>query len=250
MCYASDPPTAMKGVILAGGKGERLSPLTRVTSKQLLPVYDRPTIAYPLETLLRAGIREICLVIAPEHAGNFLSYLGSGREYGAKFTYEIQDETRGLAHGLSLAESFAEGKPIAFILGDNIFEDDLSAEIQSFDGEGARIFIVKVPNPNRFGIVEIEERGRVLSIEEKPAVPKSPYVQTGLYLYDHTVFDKIRTLKPSARGELEITDLNNLYLAEGQLTATVISGRWIDTGTFDSLLEANLLMAEKRRHQQ
>lgn len=249
MHHLANPQAAMKGVILAGGKGGRLSPLTRVTSKQLLPVYDRPTIAYPLETLLRAGIREICLVIALEHAGSFLGYLGSGRDFGVKFTYEIQDEPLGLAHGLSLAESFAEDKPIAFILGDNIFEDDLSAEMRNFDGKGAKIFVAKVPNVNRFGVVEFDKQGHVLSIEEKPAVPKSPYAQTGLYLYDNTVFDKIRTLKSSARGELEITDLHNLYLAEGQLTTAVVRGRWIDTGTFDSLLEANILLAEKRRGQ-
>lgn len=235
----------MKGIILAGGKGTRLSPLTKVTSKQLLPVYNRPMIAYPLETLLRAGITEVCIVVAPEHAGDYLAYLGSGNDFGAKFTYEIQDEPLGLAHGLSLAESFADRGPIAFILGDNIFEDDLSGEIRSFAQDGAKIFVKEVPDPHRFGIVEFDAQRNVRSIEEKPKVPKTNFAQTGLYCYEGGVFDKIRALKPSARGELEITDLHNLYLREGRLTVSIVQGRWIDAGTFDALLEANLFMAEK-----
>ncbi|TSC63691.1 MAG: glucose-1-phosphate thymidylyltransferase, partial [Parcubacteria group bacterium Gr01-1014_106] len=167
----------MKGIILAGGKGTRLSPLTKVTSKQLLPVYNKPMIAYPLETLLRAGIREICIVVAPDHAGDYLAYLGSGNDFGAKFTYEIQDEPLGLAHGLSLAESFADREPIAFILGDNIFEDDLSGEIRGFDGKGAKIFVKDVPDPERFGVVEFDDGFRVRSIEEKPKAPKSTFAQ-------------------------------------------------------------------------
>lgn len=237
----------MKGVILAGGKGTRLAPLTRVTSKMLLPIYDRPTIAYPLETLLRARIREVCFVIAPERAGDFVIYLGSGKDYGAKFTYEIQDEPLGLAHGLSLAESFADHHPLVFILGDNIFEDDLSADICSFAREGAQVFIKEVPDARRFGVVEVDEHLNVTSIEEKPSVPKSPYAQTGLYCYGPDVFEKIGLLTPSSRGELEITDLNNLYLQEHRLVARIVQGRWIDTGTFDSLLEANVLMAERAR---
>lgn len=235
----------MKGVILAGGRGTRLLPLTKVTSKQLLHVYNRPMIAYPLETLLRAGIEDICIIVAPEHAGDYLAYLGSGKDFGAKFAYEIQDEPLGLAHGLSLAESFADRQPLAFILGDNIFEDDLSGEIRSFSGDGAKIFVKEVLDPKRFGVVEFDGALKVRSIEEKPVVPKSAYAQTGLYCYGADVFDKIRSLKPSARGELEITDLHNRYLAEDRVTVSLVQGRWIDAGTFDALLEANLLMADK-----
>lgn len=237
----------MKGVVLAGGKGTRLAPLTKVTSKQLLHVYDRPLIFYPLDLLLRAGIRDICFVVAPDHAGDYLAYLGSGKDFGATFAFEIQDEPLGLAHGLSLAEGFADNEPIAFILGDNIFEDDLSQEIRSFRGPGARVFAAKVSDPERFGVVEFDARFQVRSIEEKPAQPKSMYAQTGLYLYDNTVFDKVRHLKPSARGELEITDLHNLYLADGALTVSLVHGKWIDAGTFDSLLEANMLVAKKKQ---
>ena len=239
----------MKGVILSGGKGTRLAPLTKVTSKQLLHVYDRPLIYYPLEILLKAGIKEVCFVVAPDHAGDFLAYLGSGKEFGARFTYEIQDEPAGLAHGLSLTESFADNEPIAFILGDNIFEDDLSGEIKSFSGEGAKIFAKEVPDPHRFGVVEFDKEMNVISIEEKPQNPKSNFGQPGFYIYDKTVFDKIRTIKPSPRGELEITDLNNVYLKEGKLKVGIINGRWIDAGTFDSLLEANLFIARKKGSQ-
>lgn len=238
----------MKGVVLAGGAGTRLAPLTKVTSKQLLHVYDRPLVQYPLDLLLRAGVKEICFVVAPDHAGDYLQYLGSGGAFNAKFTYEIQDEPAGLAHGLSLAASFADEDPIAFILGDNIFEDDLSEEIRDFamHPEGAKIFAKEVSDPERFGVVEFDERMRVLSIEEKPERPKSTYAQTGLYLYDRTVFERIKELTPSARGELEITDLNTLYLAERKLRVGIVSGRWIDAGTFDALLEANILIARKK----
>lgn len=239
----------MKGVILAGGKGTRLAPLTKVTSKQLLHVYDRPLIYYPLEILLKAGIREVCFVVAPDHAGDFLAYLGSGKEFGARFTYEIQDEPAGLAQGLSLAESFADNEPIAFILGDNIFEDDLSDEIRNFSGKGAKVFAKEVSDPERFGVVEFDVNHKVISIEEKPKNPKSNFGQPGFYIYDTTVFDKIRTIKPSSRGELEITDLNNVYLKEGNLTVGIIKGKWIDAGTFDSLLEANLFIARKKNSQ-
>lgn len=239
----------MKGVILAGGKGTRLAPLTKVTSKQLLHVYDRPLIYYPLEILLKAGIKEVCFVVAPDHAGDFLAYLGSGKEFGARFTYEIQDEPAGLAQGLSLAESFADNESIAFILGDNIFEDDLSDEIKNFSGKGAKVFAKEVPDPERFGVVEFDAEYNVISIEEKPKQPKSNFGQPGFYIYDTTVFDKIRTIKPSPRGELEITDLNNVYLAEGNLKVGIIKGKWIDAGTFDSLLEANLFIARKKNSQ-
>lgn len=236
----------MKGVILAGGKGTRLAPLTRVTSKQLLHVYDRPLVFYPLELLLKAGIKEVCFVVAPDHAGDFLSYLGSGKDFGVRFSYEIQDEPAGLAHGLSLAESFADKESIAFILGDNIFEDDLSQEITNFSGDGAKVFAKEVPDPERFGVVEFDKDMNVISIEEKPKNPKSNYGQPGFYLYDNTVFERIKTLKPSPRGELEITDLNNTYLQDKKLKVGIINGRWIDAGTFDSLLEANIFVAKKK----
>ncbi len=242
------PPHARrirKGVILAAGKGERLSPLTRVTNKVLLPVYDRPTVNYPLDTLLRAGIADICFVVSPQHAGSFLSYLGSGRDYHARFMYEIQEEPLGIAHGLSLAETFVQREPFVLVLGDNIFEDDLTDEIHAFSGSGAKMFVKEVPDPERFGVVEFDEHCRVRSIEEKPKAPKSSFVQTGLYCYDDTVFDKIRAIRPSARGELEITDVYARYLTEGTLTVHTISGRWFDTGTFDALLEASIFMAGK-----
>lgn len=236
----------MKGVILAGGKGTRLYPLTKLTSKQLLPVYNKPMIYYPLETLLNAGIKEIFIIAASEHAGDFLRLLGSGKDFSARFTYEIQDEPKGLAHGLSLAESFADDGPVAFILGDNIFEDDFGAEIKNFQ-KGAVIFAKKVKDPKRFGVVEFNKDYKVLSLEEKPKTPKSEYAQTGLYIYDNQVFDHIRSIKPSARGELEITDLNKVYLEKGELQARIVEGEWMDAGTFDSLLAAGNLMARKAK---
>lgn len=227
----------MKGVILSGGSGTRLRPLTRVTSKQLLPVYNKPMIYYPLRTLLRAGIRDVLIIVAPEHSGDYINLLGSGREFGANFTYEVQDKPLGLAQGLSLAESFADGDAVTMILGDNIFEDDFTDQIRSFQ-KGAMIFAKQVPDPERFGVVEFDERGQVLSIEEKPKHPKSNYAQTGLYIYEGNVFDKIRTLKPSARGEYEITDLHNIYLREDTLSTGIVKGQWVDAGTFESLFQS------------
>lgn len=234
----------MKGIILAGGSGTRLSPLTRVTSKQLLPIYDQPMLYYPLHTLLNAGIKEILIITSPDHPGDFLNFLGSGREFGAKFTFEVQDKPTGLAHGLSLAETYIGADSCVMILGDNIFEHNFSEDISSFKS-GARIFVKEVPDPERFGVVEMGENNQVINIEEKPAVPKSQLAQTGIYIYDEHVFDFIRELKPSSRGEFEITDLNNLYLQRGLLTAHQITGEWIDTGTFESLFKA----AEFRREQ-
>ena len=227
----------MKGVILAGGQGTRLRPLTKLTSKQLLPVYNKPMIYYPLETLLKAGIKEVFIVTAPEHAGDFLRLLGSGRDFNARFTYEIQDEPKGLAHGLALAESFADEQPITFILGDNIFDEDFTEDIKSFQS-GALIFAKEVDDPRRFGVVEFDESGKVLSIEEKPENPKSNFAQPGLYVYDKNVFEYIRTLKPSERGEYEITDLNKIYLEKGNLQAKIVKGEWLDAGTFESLFKA------------
>lgn len=237
----------MKGIILAGGSGTRLKPLTNITSKQLLPVYNKPMIFYPLEVLLKAGIKDILIIVAPERAGDFLRLLGSGKDFGAKFTYEIQDKPEGLAHALVIAEDFLDdGDNCTLILGDNIFEDDLSGAIQNFKS-GAEIFVREVPEEDRtrLGIVEIDEQGNVLSLEEKPAKPKSPFAQTGLYIYDNQAVVAVKTQKPSPRGELEITDLNRWYLEKGQLKASVITGEWIDAGTFESLYRATELARKK-----
>lgn len=234
----------MKGIILAGGSGTRLSPLTRVTSKQLLPIYDQPMIYYPLRTLLDAGITEVLIITAPDHAGDFLNFLGSGREFKAKFTYEIQDKPAGLAQGLSIAETFVGGDSCCMVLGDNIFSRNFRNDVSQFTS-GAKIFVMSVSDPQRFGVVELDTNQHVIRIEEKPTRPKSNLAQTGIYIYDEHVFDLIRELQPSPRGELEITDLNNLYLQRGALSAEVITGEWIDAGTFESLFKA----AEFRRQQ-
>ncbi len=227
----------MKGIILAGGRGTRLRPLTNVTSKQLLPIYNKPMIYYPLQTLLTAGITEILVIIAPDHAGDFLKLLGSGKEFGCDFTYEIQDKPEGLAQAFLIGEKFIQGDDVTLILGDNLYEDDFSAAIQGFE-KGGRVFAKKVPDPERFGVVEFDENNTAISIEEKPEQPKSDYAVTGLYIYDNTVVEKAKALQPSARGELEITDLNNLYLKENSLDVAFVEGRWFDTGTFESMHEA------------
>jgi len=228
----------IKGVILAGGLGTRLAPLTNITNKHLLPVYDKPMVLYPLLTLLRAGIRKILVITGPEHAQHFVKLFGSGSAHACDITYRVQDTPGGIAHALALAEDFVGSDRSAVILGDNIFEDDLSAEIGSFTG-GAMAFYTPVERPNAYGVVEVDEAtGQVLSIEEKPDHPKSNYAQVGLYLYDHTVWDAIRTLTPSGRGELEVTDLNNHYLRRGALVARKVRGRWWDAGTFAGMAEA------------
>lgn len=237
----------MKGIILAGGSGTRLRPLTKVTSKQLLPVYDKPMIFYPLETLRKAGIKDILIIVAPDHAGDFLKLLGSGREFGCKFTYEIQDKPEGLAQAFIIGENFIGNDNVTLILGDNLYEDDFSADIQSFQ-KGGRIFAKQVPDPERFGVVEFDQNRTAISIEEKPAQAKSDYAVTGLYIYDNTVVSKAKALQPSARGELEITDLNNVFLKEGSLDVAFVQGRWFDTGTFESLFEA--ITFERDRQQQ
>jgi glucose-1-phosphate thymidylyltransferase len=234
----------MKGIILAGGSGTRLRPLTYVTSKQLLPVYNKPMIFYPLETLLKAGIKDILIIVAPDHAGDFLKLLGSGKEFGCKFTYEIQDKPEGLAQAFLIGENFIGDDSVTLILGDNLFEDDFAPAISSFQG-GGRVFAKKVTDPERFGVVEFDENKRALSIEEKPAQPKSDYAVTGLYIYDNSVVYKAKNLQPSARGELEITDLNNLFLQEGTLDVAFVEGRWFDTGTFESLHEAISFVRER-----
>jgi glucose-1-phosphate thymidylyltransferase len=235
----------MKGVVLAGGTGSRLSPLTMVTNKHLLPVYDKPMIYYPIQTLVNAGIHEILLVTGGRNAGDFLRLLGNGREFGLRhIDYTYQDGEGGIAQALGLAEYFASGEPICVILGDNIIEGDICKAVDDFrlQKNGAKILLKEVPDPQRFGVPEIHE-GRVLSIEEKPLTPKSNYAVVGIYIYDQTVFDKIRRLKPSGRGELEITDVNNFYIQEGNLTHAILDGWWTDAGTFESLLHANNLVA-------
>jgi glucose-1-phosphate thymidylyltransferase len=236
----------MKGIILAGGNGRRLSPLTEVTNKHLLPVYDRPMIYYPLETLKQAGISEILIVTGKEYAGGFLKLLGSGRSIGCKFTFEVQEDALGIAHALGLAEEFVDGQSCAVILGDNIFEDDMGPFIKTYSGNGAQVFLKETPDSKRFGVAELRD-GRVIGIEEKPTNPKSNYAVTGLYLYDSQVFNVIRTLKPSGRGELEITDVNNHYVKENTMSASILKGDWTDCGTFESLYHANTIAREKSK---
>lgn len=234
----------MKGVILAGGTGSRLMPLTKVTNKHLLPVYDKPMIYYPLFTLIGAGIKDILIVSGPGHAGDFVNLLGSGKEYGVRLSYEIQDEAGGIAQALGLAEAFADEKSVCVILGDNIFEDKI--DVEGFR-DGARIYIKKVNDPQRFGVADVDAKGKVLSIEEKPKKPRSDYAVTGLYIYDSEVFKVIKTLKPSNRGELEITDVNNYYIKKGKMDAKMLKGYWSDAGTFDSLLRASQLARDKMK---
>jgi glucose-1-phosphate thymidylyltransferase len=236
----------MKGVVLAGGTGSRLNPLTRVTNKHLLPIYDKPMVYYPIQTLVNAGIEEILLVTGGKNAGDFLRLLGNGRDFGLKhLNYTYQEGEGGIAEALGLAEDFADGDPICVVLGDNIIENNVWNAVADFKRQtrGARILLKEVPDAERFGVAEI--RGNhVVGIEEKPLAPKSNYAVIGVYLYDATVFEKIHRLKPSGRGELEITDVNNFYVAEGTLTYEVLDGWWTDAGTFESLLRANNLVAE------
>lgn len=235
----------MKGIILAGGFGTRLMPLTKVTNKHLLPVFNKPMIYFPLQTLLKAGLKEILIVSGPEYSGHFLRLLGSGRDFHAKFTYEIQDEAGGIAQALSLAEDFVDKDNSAVILGDNIFEDDFSEQISSFRG-GAKIFLKEVPDANRFGVAEIKG-DKVIGIEEKPKNPKTNYATTGFYIYDSQVFDIIKKLKPSARGELEITDVNNHYIKKNKMEYSILKGFWSDAGTFESLYRASTLVRQKEK---
>lgn len=238
----------MRGIILAGGHATRLRPLTKITSKQLLPVYNKPMIYYPLETLLRAGIKEILIIVAPEYAGHFLNLLGSGKEFGSdiKFTYEIQDYPRGLADAFILGKNFIDDGPVTMILGDNIFIEDLSPHIASFT-TGARVFARKVSDPERFGVVEFDAAMHVVSVEEKPKQPKSNYAITGCYVYDARAVTFAHALKPSSRGEIEITDLNKEYLKLDELDVRIIEKPWFDAGTFDSLLEASNYIAVHQR---
>jgi glucose-1-phosphate thymidylyltransferase len=236
----------MKGIILAGGTGSRLFPLTKVTNKHLLPIYDKPMIYYPLETLLNAGIRDIMIVSGKGHVGHFLELLGSGSDFGVNFSYEIQKDAGGIAQALGLAEKFADGDGVTVVLGDNIFQDNINEHVKSFKS-GARIFLKTVPDAHRFGVAEVDhERNLVLGIEEKPASPKSSYAVTGLYIYDNNVFNIIKTLKPSNRGELEITDVNNEYVRRGELSYSTLEGYWSDAGTFESLYRASEMVRGNR----
>jgi|HubBroStandDraft_1064217.scaffolds.fasta_scaffold44462_2 glucose-1-phosphate thymidylyltransferase len=236
----------MKGVVLAGGTGSRLFPITRVTNKHLLPIYDKPMVYYPIQTLVNAGIQEIMVVTGGKNAGDFLRLLGNGRDFGLKhLNYTYQEGEGGIAEALGLAEHFADGEPICVILGDNIIESNICDAVEDFAGQkqGARILLKEVPDAERFGVAEVRGN-RIVGIEEKPSVPKSNYAVVGIYMYDATVFQKIRRLKPSGRGELEITDVNNFYVAEGSLMYEILDGWWTDAGTFESLLRANNLVAQ------
>ena len=237
----------MKGIVLAGGLGSRLHPLTKVTNKHLLPVYNKPMIYYPIQTLVDAGITEILIVTGGKNAGHFLELLGNGKEFGLKhldYTYQVGEG--GIAAALSLAEYFVEDDSVCVILGDNVYEKSVRESAKDFieHGRGAKIHLKHVENPQRFG-VPIIEGDRIVKIEEKPKVPKSDYAVTGLYMYDHSVFEIIKTLKPSGRGELEITDVNNAYIARNEMMYTIIDGWWSDAGTFDSLLRTNILVASQ-----
>ncbi|MFQ5876962.1 MAG: sugar phosphate nucleotidyltransferase [Acidobacteriota bacterium] len=236
----------MKGVILAGGLGKRLHPLTKITNKHLLPVYNRPMIHYPLRTLVDAGLRDILIVTGGTHAGEFLRLLGNGREFGLEdIAYTYQEGEGGIADALSLARHFVDGDKSVVILGDNILQEDIRRPVEAFRRQerGARILLKKVPDPQRFGVPEIRD-GRIMTIEEKPKSPKSEYAVTGIYMYDARVFDIIDTLVPSDRNELEITDVNNAYLARGELEYDVLEGWWTDAGTFESLFRASHLVRE------
>jgi glucose-1-phosphate thymidylyltransferase len=234
----------MRGIILSGGSGTRLRPLTKITSKQLLPVYHRPMIYYPLNTLIKAGIKEILIIIAPERAGDYLNLLGSGKEFGVKFTYEIQDKPEGLAQAFIIGENFIDKEDVVMILGDNIFEDDFSEEIKSFKS-GAKIFAKKVADPERFGVVKFNAEHKAEKIVEKPKEYLSDYAVTGLYIYDSRVIQIAKDMKASERGELEITDVNNWFLNKGELAVAEVKGEWLDAGTFESLLKAQNIAKEK-----
>lgn len=235
----------LKGVILAGGLGTRLAPLTKITNKHLLPIFCKPMIYYPIQTLVDAGIKDILIVTGGMHAGEFLRLLGDGKEFGlTHINYTYQEGEGGIAQALGLARAFADKDDIVVMLGDNIVEKSIKKHVDAFrrQGKGARILLKEVSDPQRFGVVGFKDT-RIASIEEKPKRPKSNFAVTGIYMYDNRVFDIIRTLKPSRRGELEITDVNNAYLKLGELEHSVMDGWWTDAGTFDSLLRANILVA-------
>ena len=236
---------SIKGVILAGGTATRLFPLTKVTNKHLLPIGRKPMIYYPIEKLTGSGIKDILIVTGLNHMGDVVNLLGSGRDFGCRFTYKVQDEAGGIAQALGLAENFAGGDHVAVILGDNIFQDSLNPYIEKYleSGEGAHILLKPVHDPQRFGVAEVEGE-KVLSIDEKPENPKSDLAVTGIYFYDSAVYNIIKTLKPSGRGELEITDVNNEYIRKGTMCWGQMNGWWSDAGTFESLAYVNSLVAD------
>ncbi|MBU1701364.1 MAG: NTP transferase domain-containing protein [Candidatus Eisenbacteria bacterium] len=239
----------MRGIVLAGGLGTRLAPLTTITNKHLLPVYDKPMIYYPIETLVQAGVQDILLVTGGNNAGDFLRLLGNGKAFGlSHIDYVYQEGEGGIAEALGLAEYYSSGQSIAVILGDNIIQDDITPYVTSFhqQGGGAKILLKEVPDPQRFGVAVLEGE-RVSRIIEKPKDPPSNYAVTGIYMYDSRVFDIIKTLKPSDRGELEITDVNNAYIKMNEMTYDFLKGWWTDAGTFESLYRANCLVAELPR---
>lgn len=238
----------MKGVLICGGTGSRLRPLTEITNKSLLPVYDKPLVHYPLRVLLDAGIRDIAVITGAEHLDQMTNFLGSGSRFGCSFSFKVQEKPGGIAQALGLAEEFVDGSPVCTILGDNIFFDDLSPHIKNFK-EGGHVFLKEVPDPERFGVAAVSGDGRVTGIEEKPAKPASNLAVTGCYVYDANCFDIIRTLKPSPRGELEITDVSRAYLQAGNLHATLLKKDWIDAGTFESLFHASSLVRDQRRRE-
>jgi glucose-1-phosphate thymidylyltransferase len=241
----------MKGVILAGGAGTRLTPLTEITNKHLLPIYDKPMIYYPIETLVRAGIRDIMIVTGGNSAGDFLRLLGNGASFGLKdLYYTYQRGEGGIAEALSLTEHFADGEKIIVVLGDNVIEDDISPYVKHYESQakGARIFLKEVYDPERFGVPVLEGK-KIIKIEEKPKRPMSRYAVTGLYMYDAKAFEFIKKLKPSERGELEISDVNNFYIQDGSLEYDVLKGYWTDAGTFHSLFHASTLVAQKKGKQ-
>jgi len=234
----------MKGVVLAGGLGTRLFPLTKVTNKHLLPIYNKPMIYYPIERMVDAGIRDILIVTGGKNAGDFLQLLGNGKQFGLNhINYTYQEGEGGIAAALSLAEFFAEQEPICVILGDNIIECSIAPYVENFRKQesGARILLKEVPDPQRFGVPEIQGN-RIVRIDEKPENPASGYAVTGIYMYDQSVFDIIKTLKPAKRGELEITDVNNAYISQGKMQFDILDGWWTDAGTFESLLHASNLV--------
>ncbi len=237
----------MRGVVLAGGLGTRLAPLTKVTNKHLLPIYDKPMIYYPIETLVRAGVEDIILVTGDTSAGDFVRLLGNGKDFGlSHMDYVYQEGNGGIAEALGLAQYYGRRDQIVVILGDNILEDDITPYLEAFrrQGKGAKILLKEVDDPERFGVAEIEGN-RVVGIEEKPKKPRSSYAVTGVYFYDSWVWDVIAALKPSDRGELEITDVNNAYIRKGEMTFDILKGWWTDAGTFESLYKANRLIAER-----
>ncbi len=241
----------MKGVVLAGGLGTRLEPLTRITNKHLLPIYDRPMVYYPIQTLVDAGIRDIMIVTGGNNAGDFLRLLGNGEAFGLnRLHYTYQRGEGGIADALRLAEHFAAGESVAVVLGDNIFEKSIRSHVERFTAQerGARLLLKEVDDPERFGVAELSG-GRIVGIEEKPKIPKSRYIVTGIYLYDARVFEIVKTLKPSGRGELEITDVNNVYIGQGEMAYDILDGWWTDAGLPETLYRAATLVRELRVQQ-